>query len=161
MRSSRVTLVLGALLVLAGVGGVALAQDVATVVENRQTVMKAQGRDLGAIKAYLDDKGDLPSAQAAGADLVQQIAKIPTLFPKDTGMTQLELAVQPVPSPLLIYTIVLVPAFDLIRSTNPSPLTSITRTPVSRAPSENANDPAGMVMPAASDQPVTPAPLFV
>ena len=89
MRSSRVTLVLGALLVLAGVGGVALAQDVATVVENRQTVMKAQGKDLGAIKAYLEDKGDLASAQTAGADLVQQIAKIPTLFPKDTGMAQL------------------------------------------------------------------------
>ena len=66
-------------------GGVALAQDVATVVENRQTVMKAQGKDLGAIKAYLEDKGDLASAQTAGADLVQQIAKIPT-----TGASSLE-----------------------------------------------------------------------
>jgi len=80
---------LGALVVLTGIGDIAWAQDVATVVENRQTVMKAQGKDLSAIKAYLDDKGDLASAQTAGADLVQQVAKIPTLFPKDTGMTQL------------------------------------------------------------------------
>jgi cytochrome c556 len=51
--------------------------------------MKAQGKDMAAIKAYVDDKGDLPAAQTAGADLVQQVGKIPTLFPKDTGMTQL------------------------------------------------------------------------
>jgi len=82
------TLVLGALVVFAGIGGVSLAQDAASVIENRQTVMKAQGKDLGAIKAYVEDKGDLASAQAAGADLVQQIGKIPTLFPKDTGMAQ-------------------------------------------------------------------------
>src|SRR5215212_9306538 len=79
----------GAVLIAACVAGTSWAQDVASVVENRQNVMKAQGKDMAAIKAYVDDKGDLPAAQAAGADLVQQVGKIPTLFPKDTGMAQL------------------------------------------------------------------------
>jgi cytochrome c556 len=80
----------GAVLIGGCVGaGTSWAQDVASVVENRQNVMKAQGKDMAAIKAYVDDKGDLPAAQTAGADLVQQVGKIPTLFPKDTGMTQL------------------------------------------------------------------------
>jgi|SRR5207248_7976089 cytochrome c556 len=80
----------GAALIAACVGvGTSWAQDVASVVESRQNVMKSQGKDMAAIKAYVDDKGDLPAAQAAGADLVQQVGKIPTLFPKDTGMAQL------------------------------------------------------------------------
>src|SRR5262245_36102177 len=65
--------------------GVARADDAATV-ENRQGVMKAQGKDMGAIKAFTEDKGDLAAAQAAGADLVTQVGKIPELFPKGTGM---------------------------------------------------------------------------
>jgi cytochrome c556 len=80
----------GALLVAASFGaGISWAQDVASVVESRQNVMKAQGKDMGAIKAYIEDKGDLAAAQTAGADLVQQVGKIPTLFPKDSGMAQL------------------------------------------------------------------------
>lgn len=90
MNRSKFALTFAAATVVIGLGaGIAFAQDVASVVENRQNVMKAQGKDLTAIKAYLDDKGDLASARAAGDDLVQQIGKIPTLFPKDTGMAQL------------------------------------------------------------------------
>ena len=67
--------------------GMARADD-AAVIESRQATMKAQGKDMSAIKAYLDDKADLASAQAAGADLVTQVAKISGLFPKGTGMAE-------------------------------------------------------------------------
>ena len=43
---------------------------------------------MAAVKAYIDDKADLASAQAAGADEVTQVAKIPDLFPKGTGMAE-------------------------------------------------------------------------
>jgi cytochrome c556 len=62
--------------------------DDAAVVDDRQSVMKAQGKDMTAIKAYIDDKADVASAQTAGADLVTQVNKIPSLFPKGTGMTE-------------------------------------------------------------------------
>jgi cytochrome c556 len=65
---------------------IVLAQDAAAAVEARQAAMKAQGKDTSTIKAFIDDKGDLAAAQAAGADLVARVAKIPTLFPQDTGM---------------------------------------------------------------------------
>ena len=48
--------------------------------------MKAQGKDLGAVTAFLEDKGDLATAQAAGSDLVEKLPKIPSLFPAGTGM---------------------------------------------------------------------------
>src|SRR5205823_13230542 len=49
----------GAVLIAACVGvGTSWAQDVASVVESRQNVMKSQGKDMAAIKAYVDDKGD-------------------------------------------------------------------------------------------------------
>ena len=67
--------------------GVARSDD-AAVLDNRQSVMKAQGKDMTAIKAYIDDKADLGAAQVAGADLVTQVAKIPDLFPKGTGMDE-------------------------------------------------------------------------
>ena len=69
--------------------GPARAQDAAAAVEARQATMKAQGKDMSAIKGYIDDKSDLAAAQAAGADLVTQIAKVPTLFPKGTSMADL------------------------------------------------------------------------
>jgi cytochrome c556 len=66
--------------------GAAIADDAATL-DARIATMKAQGKDMGAIKAFTEDKGDLAAAQAAGADLVTQVSKIPDLFPKNTGMT--------------------------------------------------------------------------
>jgi cytochrome c556 len=60
--------------------------DDAAIIGDRQDFMKAQGKDLGAIRAFTEDKGDLAAAQTAGADLVTRIAKIPDLFPKGTGM---------------------------------------------------------------------------
>src|SRR5271155_1463008 len=88
MRSSTKTLVAVGIALTAGVyAGIARSDD-AAVIDSRQSVMKAQGKDMTAIKAYLDDKADLASAQTAGADLVTQVGKIPDLFPKGTGMTE-------------------------------------------------------------------------
>jgi cytochrome c556 len=70
-------------------GVVLAAEDPAAVVESRQATMKAQGKDMVAIKAFIEGKGELAAAQAAGVDLVARLATIPTLFPKGTGMAEL------------------------------------------------------------------------
>jgi cytochrome c556 len=75
--------------IVAGLCGSAQAQDAAAQTEARQAAMKAQGKDMGAIKAFIDGKGELAAAQAAGADLVMHVDKIPTLFPKGTSMADL------------------------------------------------------------------------
>jgi cytochrome c556 len=72
-------------IVAAGVTGVALGQDRETVLKDRQATMKEQGKNAGAIKAYLDGKGDLAQAKTAAADLTQTTKKIPELFPPGTG----------------------------------------------------------------------------
>jgi cytochrome c556 len=87
MSTSAKWIALSATVLVVGLyAGSARSED-ATVLDNRTATMKAQGKDMGAIKAFLDDKGDLAAAQAAGADLVTQVGKIPDLFPKNTGMT--------------------------------------------------------------------------
>jgi cytochrome c556 len=87
MSTSAKWIALSAAVLVVGLyAGSACSED-ATVLDNRTATMKAQGKDMGAIKAFLDDKGDLAAAQAAGADLVTQVGKIPDLFPKNTGMT--------------------------------------------------------------------------
>ena len=89
MRPVAVRLTLAAAMLASGLcSGIALAQDGAAVVDKRQEHMKAQGKDLGAVRAFLQDKGDLAAAQAGGADLVKRVGDIPGLFPKDTGMVQ-------------------------------------------------------------------------
>lgn len=60
--------------------------DDAAVIEERQALMKGQGKDAAAIKAFTDDKTDLAAAQAAGADLLVRLPKISDLVPKGTGM---------------------------------------------------------------------------
>ncbi len=72
-------------IVVAGASGVALGQDKETVLKDRQATMKEQGKDAGAVKAYLDGKGDLAQAKAGAADLTQTTKKIPGLFPPGTG----------------------------------------------------------------------------
>src|SRR6266404_4446354 len=87
MLSAMKSRLLGAALaiVLAGGSGVALAQDKETIFKNRQATMKEQGKDLGAVKAYLDGKGDLAQAKAGATNLTQTTKKIPDLFPAGTG----------------------------------------------------------------------------
>ena len=87
MNTSTKWVALSAIVLVAGFyAGAARADDAATL-DTRTATMKAQGKDMGAIKAFTEDKGDLAAAQAAGADLVTQVSKIPDLFPKNTGMT--------------------------------------------------------------------------
>jgi cytochrome c556 len=82
--------VLAAVCLLAGVGlaGAALAQDGEAAVTKRQDAMKAQAKDLGAVKAFLDGKGDLAAAQKAGDDLAQRMTEVLGLFPPKTGMAE-------------------------------------------------------------------------
>src|SRR5262249_17243655 len=70
---------------IAGLAGIAFAQDKETVLKNRQATMKEQGAALQNIKAYIDGKGELVKAKASAAELTQTIAKIPDLFPPGTG----------------------------------------------------------------------------
>ena len=75
-----------AVLAIAAAGSMgALAADKDQVIKDRQALMKQQGGDLGAVKAYLDDKGDLAKATAAATDLVQTMKKIPDVFPPGTA----------------------------------------------------------------------------
>ena len=79
--------VLGAALAIlvASASGMALGQDRETVLKDRQATMKEQGKDIGAVKAYLDGKGDLAQAKTGAAGLTQTTKKIPELFPPGTG----------------------------------------------------------------------------
>lgn len=87
MKASTVAFAL-AVAVAAGGFGAAMAQDALQVINKRQDTMKAQGKDLAAIKAYTEDKGDLAAARAAGAELAKTIPAIPSLFPQKTGMAE-------------------------------------------------------------------------
>jgi cytochrome c556 len=85
MRSSLKLLALGAVLAIgAACSTGALAVDKDQVIKDRQSLMKQQGGDLGAVKAYLDDKGDLAKATAGATDLIQTMKKIPDVFPPGT-----------------------------------------------------------------------------
>ena len=85
MRSSLKLLALGAMLALGAASSTdALAADKEQVIKDRQALMKEQGKDAGAVKAYLDGKGDLAQAKAGAANLTQTTKKIPDLFPPGT-----------------------------------------------------------------------------
>src|SRR5579864_6015699 len=86
MSTSTKWIALSATVLAVGLYAGSARSDDAKMIEDRQAHMKAQSKDLGAIKAFTEDKGDLAAAQTAGADLVTRIAKIPDLFPKGTGM---------------------------------------------------------------------------
>jgi cytochrome c556 len=89
MRSRTIVLALAAALGIAWVGvGTTWAQDGMAVITKRQDTMKAQGKAFGAIKAYTEDKGDLATAQAGGAELVKIVPTIPSLFAQKTGMAE-------------------------------------------------------------------------
>lgn len=89
MRAGARLVMTAAVLGIAWVGtGTAWAQDAMTIITQRQDTMKAQGKALGAVKAYTEDKGDLAAARAGGAGLVKSLPTIPSLFPQKTGMAE-------------------------------------------------------------------------
>lgn len=87
MNSSSSWIAAAAVVLIGSISGYSVARaDDSAVIEQRQAQMKSQSKDLGAVKAFLEDKGDLAAAQAAGADLVGKLPKIPDLFPAGSGM---------------------------------------------------------------------------
>jgi cytochrome c556 len=85
MRSLLKLLALAAVLAIVAANSTgAPAADKDQVIKDRQSLMKAQGADLGAVKAYLDDKADLAKATSAATDLTQTMSKIPDVFPPGT-----------------------------------------------------------------------------
>lgn len=62
----------------------ATALDVEAVLKDRQATMKQQGKDVGAVKAFLDGKGSQAAAEAAATGLTETTTKIPSLFPPGT-----------------------------------------------------------------------------
>ena len=72
MKASTLALALAVAVAASGVG-TAMGQDALQVIEKRQGVMKQQGRDLTAIKAFLDNKGDQAAAQAGADDLLKTL----------------------------------------------------------------------------------------
>ena len=95
LQKSLVALV--AAVALMSVGGIALAQDAAKVVKERQDQMKEQARNWKAIKDYLDGKGDQAAAIAGADQLVRLVPKVPDLFPPGTGMAPPEGKFRPKP----------------------------------------------------------------
>ena len=86
MKFSLKLLAVGAALAIGAAASTeALAIDNEQAIKDRQALMKALGKDLGAIRDYTQDKVDLAAAEAAGADLAARLPKIPDLFPKGSG----------------------------------------------------------------------------
>ena len=84
LRKSRI-LSAAVAVVLAGMTGIAFAQDKEAILKDRQATMKEQGKDLQDVKAYLDAKGDLAQAKEGAANLTKTTNRIPSLFPPGTG----------------------------------------------------------------------------
>ena len=85
MRSSIKLLALGAVFAIAAATSpITRAADKDQVIKDRQSLMKQQGGDLGAIKAFLDGTGDAAKATSAATDLTQTMKKIPDVFPPGT-----------------------------------------------------------------------------
>ena len=82
MRSSLKLLALGAVLAIGAAGSLgALAAGNEQIIKDRQALMKQQSAALGAVKAFIEGKGDQAKATAAATDLIQALQKIPSVFP--------------------------------------------------------------------------------
>lgn len=64
----------------------ASAEDVANVVKQRQDLMKQQGRELVAVRNYLQGKGDQAAAVSALALVAKSVPTVPNYFPPGSGM---------------------------------------------------------------------------
>jgi cytochrome c556 len=88
MKSSTRHAVVAAVLTfaVAGLGGVAPAQDRDRIVTERQEAMKQQGREMVAVRNYVQDKGDQAAAIAALDSLQKSVPKVADWFPPGTGI---------------------------------------------------------------------------
>jgi cytochrome c556 len=87
MRVSVRRPVFGLIVSLAALGTFATAAtavDVTAVLKDRQATMKQQGKDMGAVKGFLDGKTDQAAAATAATNLTETTKKIPDLFPPGT-----------------------------------------------------------------------------
>src|SRR5271167_1112610 len=89
MKSSTKQSMLAAALIftLAGLCGIALAQDKEAVLKNREALMKGQAKDLGSVKAYTDGKADMAQAETSAVNLTQSTKKISEVFPPGSAAT--------------------------------------------------------------------------
>ena len=86
LTSKQPLLVVLITLVLAGLGGIASAQDKNKIVAERQDAMKQQVRDLVAVRNWFQDKGE-QAAAVTGVEAAQKsVAKVPEWFPPGTGI---------------------------------------------------------------------------
>lgn len=85
MRGSRLLCTLFALLALAASGANAAPASKQQVLKEREALMKRQGRDVGAIKGYLEGKVDQAKATAGADDLTRTMQQIPSMFPPGTA----------------------------------------------------------------------------
>ena len=88
MKFTAMAVTIGIALAAGFGAGPAQAQDAMTYIHQRQALMKRQGKDLTAIKAYLGGRLDQAHAQAAAADLLTTLPKIPSLFPQKTSLAE-------------------------------------------------------------------------
>lgn len=87
MTTSLRRRVFGAIVATAALGAFAAsatALDADAVLKDRQATMKLQGKDMGAVKGFLDGKTDQAAAEHAAASLTDTTKKIPGLFPPGT-----------------------------------------------------------------------------
>ncbi|MGD9617242.1 MAG: cytochrome c [Alphaproteobacteria bacterium] len=90
MKSRRIRLAVAAAgfgLAIAGAGA-SLAQDAQSVINQRQELMKQQGRDVAAVRAFVEGRGDQAAAQRGAADLLTTIPRIASLFPQRTSSAE-------------------------------------------------------------------------
>jgi len=84
MRSPIVLVAFG-LAVVVACGAAAVAADTAAVIKDRAELMKEQGKDMGAVKAFIDGKGEQAAATTAATDLIATMKKLPDVFPEGSG----------------------------------------------------------------------------
>jgi len=86
MKSSTRHVVLAAVMTfaVAGLGGLALAQDKEKIIAERQNLLKAQGREWLVVRNYVEGKADQAAALSAVESLTKSVPTVPNYFPPGT-----------------------------------------------------------------------------
>jgi cytochrome c556 len=89
MKGNALGVIGGTVVVLAGliaVGSLRAAGDPASIIEERQALMKDQGRHMKAINGILENGGDVSGVAEHARALAAAAQRIPALFPEGTSM---------------------------------------------------------------------------